>query len=120
MGDLLERAIRAHGGAQRWEQVSRFRVQTSITGAIWALKAKPGLLTNVTLEGGTRVQQLTITPFPGPGRSATWTPERQTIQATDGTPVDERRDPAAPFAGQTRESPWDDFQAAYFASEANW
>jgi hypothetical protein len=120
MSDLLEKAIRAHGGAQRWEQVSRFRVQTSITGAIWALKGKPGLLTNVTLEGDTRAQQLTITPFPGPGRSATWTPERQTIETTDGTLVDERRDPAAPFAGQTRESPWDDLQAAYFASEANW
>jgi hypothetical protein len=26
MSDLLERAIRAHGGAQRWEQVSRRRV----------------------------------------------------------------------------------------------
>jgi hypothetical protein len=43
-----------------------------------------------------------------------------TIETTDGALVDERRDPAAPFAGQTRESPWDDLQAAYFASEANW
>ena len=32
----------------------------------------------------------------------------------------ERLDPAASFAGTTRQSPWDDFQAAYFAGEANW
>lgn len=34
--------------------------------------------------------------------------------------VAERRDPAASFAGLTRHSPWDDFQVAYFAGEANW
>jgi hypothetical protein len=46
MGDLLERGIRAHGGIERWDQVSRFRAETSITGGIWALKGKPGLLEN--------------------------------------------------------------------------
>jgi hypothetical protein len=120
MGDVLERAVKAHGGIERWREVSRFRVRTSIGGAIWTLKGKPGLLDRVTLDGDARRQQLTITPFPRPGQVATWTPERQAIEAADGTLVAERPDPAAPFAGQTRESPWDDLQAAYFASEANW
>ena len=35
-------------------------------------------------------------------------------------PVSERRDPAASFAGLTRQSPRDELQVAYFASEANW
>ena len=39
VNDLLKPAIEGHGGAQRWEQISRFRVAASITGAIWALKA---------------------------------------------------------------------------------
>ena len=43
MSDLLEKAIRAHGGAQRWEQVSRFRVQTSITGAVDILGGGPAV-----------------------------------------------------------------------------
>lgn len=34
--------------------------------------------------------------------------------------ADQRRDPAASFAGLTRQPPWDDFQVAYFAGEANW
>jgi hypothetical protein len=34
--------------------------------------------------------------------------------------VAERLDPAASFARLTRQSPWDDLQVAYFASEANW
>ena len=118
--DLLKLAVDAHGGAQRWEQISRFRTAASITGAIWAMKGKPGLLDDVVLEGETRDQRLIITPFPQPGRYTTWEPHRQTIETTDGVLVDERLDPAASFAGTTRQSPWDDLQAAYFAGEANW
>jgi len=120
VNDLLELAVEAHGGMRRWEQISRFRAAASITGAIWALKGKPGLLANVVLDGETRDQRLRITPFPRPGQYTTWEPQRQTIETTDGMLVSERLDPTAPFAGQTRQSPWDDFQAAYFAGEANW
>jgi len=84
VNDLLKLAIERHGGLPRWEQVSRFRVAASITGAIWALKGKPGLLDGVVLEGETRAQRLTITPFPRPGQYATWYPYRQTIETTDG------------------------------------
>jgi hypothetical protein len=120
MNDLLALAVKAHGGTRRWEEVTRFRASVSITGAIWALKGKPGLLHDVVLEGETRDQRLKITPFPWPGRYATWEPYRQTIETDDGMLVAERRDPAASFAGLTPDSPWDDFQVAYFAGEANW
>lgn len=120
MNDLLKLAVNAHGGMPRWEQLSRFRAGASITGAIWAMKGKPGLLDGVVLEGETRDQRLTITPFPRPGRYATWEPYRQTIETTEGVLVEERRDPAASFSGLTRQSSWDDFQVAYFAGEANW
>jgi hypothetical protein len=39
MNDLLKLAIEGHGGARRWEQISRFRASAPITGAIWSLKA---------------------------------------------------------------------------------
>jgi hypothetical protein len=120
MNGLLKLAIEGHGGLRRWEQLSRFRVAASITGAIWALKGQPGLLDGVVLAGETRDQRLTITPFPRPGQYATWEPYRQTIETADGVLVAERRDPAASFAGTTRSAPWDELQAAYFASEANW
>ena len=32
MTDLLELAIKGHGGLRGWEQIERFRVATSITG----------------------------------------------------------------------------------------
>src|SRR5262245_49998734 len=105
MNDLLTLAVGAHGGRRRWDEVAHFRAAASITGAIWDLKGKPGLLHEVVLEGETRDQRLKITPFPWPGRYATWEPYRQTIETDDGMLVAERRDPAASFNGQTRESP---------------
>jgi hypothetical protein len=117
---LLALAVDAHGGMDRWDAVSRFRVWASITGAIWELKRKPGLLADVVLEGETRDQRVRIAPFPWPGRYTTWEPHRQTIETSDGLLVAERRDPAASFHGLTRHSPWDDLQVAYFAGEANW
>src|SRR6266542_1166656 len=91
VNDLLQLAVNAHGGMERWGQISRFRAAASITGAIWALKGKPGLLDDVVLEGETRDQRLTITPFPQPGRYATWEPYRQAIETTEGVLVAEPR-----------------------------
>jgi hypothetical protein len=120
MDELLKLATRGHGGEQRWEQIGRFRVAASITGAIWTLKSQPGLLDDVVLEGETRDRRLTITPFPRPGRYATWEPHRQTIEVAEGVSVSERRDSAASFARLTRQSPWDELQVAYFVGGANW
>jgi hypothetical protein len=120
MNDLLALAIKGHGGLRRWQQLSRFRATTSTTGALWVMKGKPGLLDNVVFEGEIRDQRIIITPFPVPGSYTTWEPYRQTIETAEGIPTAERRDPAATFAGLTRESPWDEFQVAYFISQANW
>jgi hypothetical protein len=118
--ELLALAIEAHGGLRRWEQISSFRAAASITGAIWMLKGRPGLLEDVVLEGDARRQRLRISPFPAAGQSVLWTPDHEVIEAADGRVVGERRDPAASFRDLTRESPWDHFQLAYFAGEANW
>ena len=120
MNDLLDRAVRAHGGAGRWERFSRFRITASVTGAIWAMKGKAGLLDNVVFTGQTRDQQITISPFPGPGRYTTWTPARLTIEQDDGVVLAQQPDPAGQFAGHTRQTPWNDFHAACFAAEATW
>jgi hypothetical protein len=120
VNDLLELAVKGHGGLPRWEQISRFRASVSITGAIWAGVGRPGLLEGVVLDGETRRQRLTITPFPRPDRHATWEPDRQVIETAEGVLVAERRDPAAGFTGTDRRSSWDELQVACFASEATW
>jgi hypothetical protein len=40
MNELLELTVKAHGGLDRWCQVTSIRVPASITGAIWFVKGK--------------------------------------------------------------------------------
>ena len=120
MNELLALAIRGHGGLARWQQLSRFRAKASITGAMWGLQGRPGLLDDIVVDGETRDQRLIISPFPVPGWYTTWEPHRQTIETAAGIATAERRDPAASFGGLIHQSQWDDFQVAYFAGEATW
>ncbi|HEX8343248.1 MAG TPA: hypothetical protein VF657_00710 [Actinoplanes sp.] len=120
MNELLALAIRGHGGLARWQQLSRFRAKASITGAMWGLQGRPGLLEDIVVDGETRDQRLIISPFPVPGWYTTWEPYRQTIETAAGIATAERRDPAASFGGLIHQSQWDDFQVAYFAGEATW
>ena len=103
MDDLLKLAIEGHGGWPRWRQISRFRAAASITGTIWMRKGKPGLLDGVVLEGRTRTQSLTITPFPRAGCQATWEPGRETIETVEGALVAERRGPPGAFVAAARQ-----------------
>jgi hypothetical protein len=41
MNDLLQVAVNAHGGLERWNQLKTVKASVSITGAIWQLKGKP-------------------------------------------------------------------------------
>jgi hypothetical protein len=97
---LLDLAIAAHGGQHRWAQISRFRASVTVTGAIRALTARPGLLADVALVGSTRVRHLTITPFPRAGEFVTWEPERP--------------------AGAADRRTWDEYQLAGLVAEENW
>src|SRR5215472_15443054 len=51
---------------------------------------KPGLPGGVVLDGETRDQRLTITPFPWNGRPATIEPYPRPIHTTDAVPAAER------------------------------
>jgi hypothetical protein len=120
MSDLLKMAVEAHGGIERWNEFDTLRAELSIGGAIWEVKQQPGLLSDKTFEIQTKKERLSITPFPAPGLAAVFVPSRQTLEASDGTIVESRDDPEASFADQLRETPWDKFHVAFFASEALW
>ncbi|MFZ0785828.1 MAG: hypothetical protein WBQ63_15385 [Candidatus Acidiferrales bacterium] len=119
MNELLQRAVKAHGGLERWNNVKSIRVAASITGAIWYVKGKGDFLKNVVLTAETRRERLTV-DFPGQDKRAIFEPSRIAIEKADGTPIEARDNPEKSFAGQQRETPWDDIQVAYFVGEALW
>jgi hypothetical protein len=117
--ELLDLAVKAHGGLDRWNRVKAIKVTASITGAIWFVKGKGDVLKNVVLTAQTRKERVTI-DFPGQDKRAVFEPNRIVIEKTDGTLINARDNPEKSFEGQLRETPWDDIQVAYFVGEALW
>lgn len=116
---LLDLAIKAHGGLERWNKVKAIKVAASITGAIWFVKSKGDFLKNVVLTAETRAERLVV-DFPGQDKRAVFEPSRIVIETANGTLIEARDDPEKSFAGQQRETPWDDIDVAYFVGEALW
>jgi hypothetical protein len=109
MTELLNFAVRAHGGLERWNQVKSIKVAASITGAIWYVKGRGDFLKNVILTADTRNERLTV-DFPGQNKRAVFTPICIVIETTNGTRIESRDNPEKSFEGQQRETPWDDIQ----------
>ena len=49
MNELLQTAVTAHGGLERWNEISTIKVAASITGAIWFVKSQGDYLKNVVM-----------------------------------------------------------------------
>src|SRR5271154_2327096 len=113
--ELLDLAVNAHGGLDRWNKVTAIKVAASITGAIWFAKGKGDSLKNVVLTAETRNERLTV-DFSGQDKRAIFEPNRIVI----GTRIEVRDNPENSFARQQRETPWDDIDVAYFVGEALW
>ena len=119
MNNLLQTAVTAHGGLERWNQINAIKVAASMGGAIWFVKSQGDVLKNVVMTVDTRVERL-ITDFPGQNKRSIFEPGRIVMENADGTRLDSREDPEESFKGQERETPWDLFHVAYFQGEALW
>jgi hypothetical protein len=119
MSELLDLAVKAHGGLDPWNKVKEIKVAASITGAIWYIKSKGNFLNNVVLTAATRTERLTV-DFPGQNKRARFEPNRIVIETENGTLIEARDNPEKSFEGQLRETPWDDVHVAYFVGEALW
>jgi hypothetical protein len=119
MNDLLQKAVNAHGGLKRWNEISSITVAASLTGAIWFVKSQGDYLKDVVMTVDTRKERMT-TDFPGQDKRFLFTPERLVMEKRDGTLIQARDTPEKSFEGQTQETPWDDLHVAYFQGEALW
>jgi hypothetical protein len=119
MNELLNLAVTAHGGLERWHQVKAIKVAASITGAIWYVKGKGDVLKDVVMTIETKKERLTM-DFPGQNKRSLFEPRRVVLETSEGTLIEARDDPEKSFEGQQLETPWDDIHVAYFSGEALW
>jgi len=119
MNDLLQLAVKAHGGLERWNQIRTITVAASLTGAIWFVKGQGDYLKDVVMTVDTTKERL-ITDFPGQDKRFIFGPQRLVMETRDGILLQQRDNPQEIFVGQSRDTPWDDLQVAYFQGEALW
>lgn len=120
MNDLLENAVKAHGGIDRWNKIKSIKVTASITGAIWAVKGRPDVLKNVVFELETQNERVEMS-FPGQKKSTVFEPLLISVKTGDlPNEVQLFENPESTFEALTAETPWEDVHIAYFSGEAFW
>jgi hypothetical protein len=117
--DLLELALAAHGGLDRWREIERMTATLTLGGALFALKGRPeGLGGVVQASVATRSPRVTFVSFAG-SASGAFEPDRVELTAADGEQT-ERESPRAAFSDHGLDTPWDDLHVLYFAGYALW
>lgn len=119
MNNLLDTAISAHGGLERWHDLSVVTAEASITGALWSLKGQQDVLKRVQIVAQLHRQHL-VTHLIGRGQRTVFTPDQVAIESESGTVVNNRQDPKASFKKHSLDIPWDILHVAYFSSYALW
>src|SRR5260370_9517720 len=76
MKDSLTRALDAHGGLSRWQEIGALQLKVSIGGGLWRLKGLPDRLREVTLRIQAHLPTVTVPPPCGAPSTAHLSPER--------------------------------------------
>jgi len=88
MSDLLETAIEAHGGPDRWHELDSVSARLIQGGGLWELKGQAGVLDDVVVTASLHDERVSHRPFGAPDRHSLFTPERRAIDNGDGTVVE--------------------------------
>jgi hypothetical protein len=120
MNELLELAVAAHGGLERWHSYRSVSLELSVRGVLWELKGQAGLFANAAYKADIRKQRATLGRFGAPDRLVQFTPDRLILETDTGEMIESRDGPRAAFAGHVNETPWYWFHAAYFSGYALW
>jgi hypothetical protein len=119
MNGLLKPATEAHGGVDRWNQLTELKAHLSVTGGIWHVKGRPDVLKDIRIELPLHEERLT-THFVGQNKRFVFTPQQVSVDDEHGHVIEKRDEPRRAFDGQKFETPWDDLHVAYFDSYALW
>jgi hypothetical protein len=120
MSDLLTLAVEAHGGLQRWNQLTSVEGRFAIGGAIWGFKGVPGVLSDITVALDLHTERVTLDPVAGPDTHTVFADGRLELRSASGDVVESVDDPEDAIARLAYDAPWSAMDAAYFASEAWW
>jgi hypothetical protein len=117
--DLLEHAIAAHGGRERWRSAGEVVARIRSGGFALASRFKRNAFREYEARVFPDQPKTVITPYTADGRRGVFEGDRVRVEE-DGHVLAERSDPRAAFRGFRRNLYWDDLDALYFAGYALW
>jgi hypothetical protein len=120
MNALLEEVVTAHGGLGRWNQLQSVRAHLHQGGVFWGLKGHQGQLDDVFVTADLHRQAVSHRPFGAPDLQSSYTPDRVSIERSDGTVVEELKAPRSTFEGLALDAPWTNLQLVYFVGTSMW
>jgi hypothetical protein len=114
MSHLLQAAIAAHGGLDRWNSCRKVSLDLSVGGALWDFKRQTGLFGDAYYEAELDAQRAIFWPFRRTRSTRSFFAEqdctRDRVRRTDRI----TREPRGAFRGHQTDTPWDRLHAAYF------
>lgn len=120
MSDLLDLAVKAHGGIERWNQLNKVSADIAVGGAMWHLKGWPGVLADSHVTVKTRQPYTEYSPFVKSDQKSVFEPARTAIVTAAGEVIDTRESPRQAFEGHKIPTPWDIQHVIYFSGYAIW
>ncbi|MET0135567.1 MAG: hypothetical protein ABW215_18465 [Kibdelosporangium sp.] len=120
MTDLLDRVLAAHGGLDRWNELTSLSARVRGGGGLWALKHQEGVLDDVVTRVDLHRQFASTSPFGAPRVRSSVTADRVALETEAGVVLEERSEPRRSFDGHDLATPWDRLQLAYFNGYAMW
>lgn len=116
---LLEEALEAHGGYDRWRKHKGIASTIVTGGRLWELKGAPLIPVPRRATSEFHRQWTRVTPFGEPNWTMTWMPENVQITAADSSIIAERDNGREAF-DRSYDGQWDPLNLAYFNGYAMW
>jgi hypothetical protein len=118
--DLLQKALAAHGGLDRWNSFETVQATIVTGGQLFGMKGTPQDSTPRRMTVSTRREWASVIPFGADDQRTNFTANRIAIEKVDGTVVQERIHPSEHAEGKAVDAPWDVLDRAYFNGYALW
>jgi len=112
--DLLQKALEAHGGLDRWNSFETVHATIVTGGQLFGMKGTPQDATPRRMTVSTRGEWASVVPFGADDQRTNFTANRIAIEKVDGTVVQERIHPSEHAEGKAVDAPWDVLDRAYF------
>ncbi|GAA2389990.1 hypothetical protein [Nonomuraea africana] len=121
MDALLERVLDAHGGLDRWKNLSALSARVTYGGPFWEFKGHPDFADTNLVEASLQEQHVRqIQESIGRTVDFDKKADRVIVTGADGAVIDALDRPRTTFDGYTPDTRWSIAQIAYFRAYDTW